>query len=238
MNTLTIKAEKIHNGLSNRNFIFKELKWYKNPTYIHHSILVLTAIPMFIYLNSNKIPYVFLIWGVNMIIVQFILFDYINKLICKKLKLKMIKKGSFRKFPTLKYRQKTNKLYYKRMISKGHLFGNNKDIRLLEIIEEETKSNLFTKRTTYGLQNIIKRLFPVITLLFGIYTTLILSNSRDFITDSKLILAYSILLIIIIFIALYTDYIVLESLNVKYRKQKQFLNRITSLKNNLKLKYK
>jgi len=87
MITLIHQVEKIHNGLSNKKLIFKELKWYTNPTYIHHTILVLTTIPMFTtHLTSNKIPYAFLIWAINMVIVQLVLFDYINRLICKNLK--------------------------------------------------------------------------------------------------------------------------------------------------------
>ncbi|WP_344929134.1 hypothetical protein [Aquimarina addita] len=124
------------------------------------------------------------------------------------------------------------------MVLEGHLFGNKKDIGLLEIIEEEAKNNQLVPITKYGLKSLFKQSFPIITLLFGIYTTLILSNSKDFILDSKLVLVYSLLLFLFIFLLLYSDYLILDILNAKYRKQKIFLKRITHLKTTLKLKYK
>jgi len=149
----------------------------------------------------------------------------------------MIQKRVFKKFPTLKYREKTNKLFYKKMISKGHLYGDKKDIFILELIEDEMINNQLIEKTKYSLQSLFEKSFSILTLLFGIYATLIVTNSKDFIFNNKLVLAYSVLFFAAIFIVIYVDTLILDNLNSKYRKQKHFLRSIKSLKNTLKLKY-
>ncbi len=237
MTSLFLNAEKAHNQLLPKNYIYKELKWFRNPTYIHHSILFFTAIPMLFCIKSKFIPYIFLVWGLLMGIIQFILFHYVNKLISKKYSFKLKKKRWLWQFPTNKYNRINNKLFYDKLIAQKELQNNKGDIKLLKKLEKEIIEKGLKPISSYILQSYFKKVFPIITLIFGVFAAVILDKSKDFIADSKLFLAYGFLIVVGICIAIYFDRMILDILNYKYRKQQNFLRRVSRLKEFLKSKY-
>ncbi|UII78763.1 hypothetical protein [Flagellimonas sp. CMM7] len=236
MTSLFLNAEKAHNQLLPKNYVYKELKWFRNPTYIHHTILFLTAIPMLLCIKSKFIPYIFLVWGLQMGIVQFILFHYVNKLIAEKYRFKLKKKRWFPVFPNKKFNKINNGLFHNKLISRRVLNNSKSDIKLLKKLEKEIVKNGIQPVSSYVLQPYIKKAFQVITLIFGIFIAVILDKSKDFITDSKLVLAYSFILVVGICIGIYYDRMILDILNYKYRRQQRFLRRVSRLKEFLKSK--
>ncbi len=236
MTSLFRKAKKAHNQLQTKNFVFKELKWYKNPTYIHHTIVFLTAIPMLVSLKSNSITYIFLVWGISISVFQFTLFRYIDKLICAKYNFKFEKKGLFWKFPYNKLNKTNNKLFYKKLITTNELQNNKGDIKLLTKLEKEIKKRI-KPISSYILQAYFKKAFPIIISIFVAFVAVILDKSKDIISDSKLVLIYSLILFVAVFIVLYFDKIILDILNIKYRRQQVFFKRVSKLKEYLKSKH-
>ncbi len=208
-----------------------------NPTYIHHTILFLTSIPMLLCIKSKFIPYIFLVWGLQMGIFQFILFHYVNKLISKKYCFKLKKKRWLWQFPTNKYNRINNKLFYDKLIAQKELQNNKGDIKLLKKLEKEIIKKGLKPISSYILQSYFKKVFPIITLIFGVFAAVILDKSKDFIADSKLLLAYGFVLVVGICIAIYFDRMILDILNYKYRKQQRFLRRVSRSKEFLKSKY-
>lgn len=237
MNDLSLKVQKIHNELSVKNSIIKGLKWYKNPTYIFKGILFLISIPFLFFLKSDKIPLIFLIWGIVVILIFFFLFLYVNKLICEKYNLKQKRKGFIWVFPDIKYHKKVMKLFYKKAVFKKALFGNEKDIIQLEIIEEDIKNSMIKPITSYPLQVFTKKVWPIIMTLYFSYVAILLTQSKNLVIDSKLIFAYTLLLLTLVSQILYLNHLIIDVLNSKYRKQVLFLKRILKLKTELKIKY-
>jgi len=237
MINLSLKAKKIHNELSFKNLIFKELKWYKNPTYILLVTSIIITIVMLAFIESGMFLYLFFIGEFIIGIILFALFHYINKLKCKKFKFKWQRKGLFWRFPKAKYEKENNKLYYKELISKKILIGNSKDIELLELFEEDINNERIKPIKSHPLQTFVKKGSPIILSIFSIYATLLLEQSKNIVLDSKIVIACTMILAVVFILFSLVNQLILDALNLKYRKQQQFLKRISKLLTSLKIKY-
>lgn len=237
MNTLTLKAEKIDNKLYTNKSIFKELKWYKNPNNIFYTILSLISIPMFAFIGNNLFPLVFLIWSGSVAILLFTLFNYINKLKCKKYKVKGKGEGIFWTFSKNEFQKKMMKLSYEKMVSKNVLFDNKEDVSRLKKIEDDILNSMVKPTNSYLLQVLIIKTWPIVMALFITYVGVFLNQSKNLMEDSKLLLSYTILLFCFISQILFSHDLIIDILNSKYRKQQRFLKRITELKTYLSMKY-
>ena len=164
-------------------------------------------------------------------------FHYINKLICAKYNFKLEKKGLFWKFPYNKLDKANNRLFYKKLITANELQNNKGDIKLLTKLEKEINKKGIKPISSYILQAFFKKAFPIIILIFGAFVAVILDKSKDITSDSKLVLVYSLILLVAVFITLYFDIIILDILNIKYRRQQRFLKSVSKLKEYLKSKY-
>lgn len=237
MNTLTLKALKIDNKLSIKNLIIKKLKWYKNPNLIFYTILSLSSISYFYYIRDKNYPIIVLSISIFLGVSLFILLNYINRLTLKTYGIKNRKSLFFWYFPQNKYEKKHLNLFYKKLISKKIMKGNENDISRIKLIEEDILNSLLEPKKTYILQVFVKKSWPIIMGLYLTYVTLILTNTKNIIADSKLILAYSILILAFISQILFLNYLTMDFLNKKYRDQQRFLKKLTNLKIKLKLKY-
>lgn len=161
----------------------------------------------------------------------------IDSLKYKKYQLKRKGKGIFKKFPVKKYQKTLRKFFYKRLVSKNILFGNKRDINIIAEIIDNISRDVAPITKSSVLSSFFKTIFLPITIIYSVLSTLILSQSDEFMSDFKLVIALGLILAAFVYLANWLEYLVLEILNRKSRKRLRLVERLSLVKLHLIHKY-